>query len=150
MARQNFQGRLRTTCGTPKSVISADTGKPVVTLAQSLYGPIQLSVLNLGAATKVFGMLPANWVIWDIVSIVAPSGGTVAIQLPLYNGNAAVNMVTAAAAPAAGTSYTIAAGRYASYTYPRPISVTGVAATLGQMVIGVMGFPLDDAASELI
>lgn len=149
MARMNLQGRLRTTCGTPKSWIHADTGKPMNVLAQNLYGPIQLQVTDLGATTKIFGLLPANWVLWDIVSIVAPAGGTVGIDLPLYNGNAAVTLVADAVAPAAGASYTIAAGRYVSYSYPRPISVTGAAGTTGLMVIGLMGFPLDDAASEL-
>lgn len=146
MARNTFQGLMRTTCGRPGSVpdrASNPPGLPANIARMTLTGIIQLRALNLGANTVVIGMLPAGWFPVDSIGIVAPAGGTVAIVLPAYRGLPEVTL-RAAAAVVAGT--VVVSASFATYAIDRPIAVRGVAGTLGPMIVGLRGFPLDDAS----
>ena len=144
MARNTFQGLLRTTCGRPASVIGED-GLPANVLRMTVGGLIQIRAVDLGANTKVVGMLPAYFMITAGIGIVAPAGGTLAIDLPAYKGLAAQSLVAAAAVTAGGAMTIVPAGR-GPWGIERPISITGVAGTTGQVVVGLQGFPLDDGA----
>lgn len=146
MARNTFQGLMRTTCGRPASVAdraSNPPGLPVNITRMTLAGVIQLRAVNIGAKDVVIGMLPANFFLTKTIGIIAPSGGTVAVVLPAYRGLPEV-ILQAAAAVVPGTETAITPGR--SYGVDRPIALRGVAATQGQASVGVIGFPLDDAS----
>jgi hypothetical protein len=146
MARNTFQGLMRTTCGRPASVpnrASNPPGLPADIARMTLAGVIQCRGLNLGAADLVIGMLPAGWFPVDSIGMVAPSGGTVAIVLPAYRGLPEVILRTAAAVvPGTVTP----AASFATYSIDRPIAVRGVALTQGPFIVGLRGFPLDDAS----
>lgn len=146
MARNTFQGLMRTTCGRPASVAdraSNPPGLPVNITRMTLFGVIQLRAVDIGANDVVIGMLPANFFLTDTIGIIAPSGGTVAVVLPAHRGLPEVVLLAAApVVPGEGTLIT--PGR--AYGIDRPIALRGVAATLGQVSVGVFGFPLDDAS----
>lgn len=142
MARNTFQGLMRTTCGRPASVPDAN-GLPANMARMTLGGVIQLRATDLGANDLVCGMLPAGFFPVSSIGIVAPSGGTIAIVLPAYKGLPEV-VVRTAAAVTAGT--VTAAASFASYSIDRPIALRGVALTAGLAVVGLQGFPLDDAS----
>jgi len=149
MARNTFQGLMRTTCGRPASVAdraSNPPGLPVNITRMTLGGVIQLRAVNIGANDVVIGMLPANFFLTKTIGIIAPSGGaaaTVAVVLPAYRGLPEV-ILQAAAEVVPGTETAITPAR--SYGIDRPIALRGVAATQGQASVGVIGFPLDDAS----
>jgi hypothetical protein len=142
MARNTFQGLMRTTCGRPGSVPDA-AGLPKNIARMTLRGVIQCRAVNLGANDLVIGMLPANFLVTNTIGIIAPSGGTVAVVLPAFRGLPEV-ILRPAAAVVPGTATAVAPA--VAYGRDRPIALRGVALTLGQVSVGIEGFPLDDAA----
>lgn len=146
MARNTFQGLMRTTCGRPGSVpnrAANPPGLPADIARMTITGVIQCRALNLGAADLVVGFLPAGWFPVDTIGIVAPTGGTVAVILPAYRGLPEVTLRAAAAVVAGGV---VVSASFATYAIDRPLAVRGVALTQGPMIIGLRGFPLDDAS----
>jgi hypothetical protein len=142
MARVTFQGLTRSTCGRPGSVPNED-GLPVNITRMTMQGVIQLRAENLGANTKVIGMLPAHFLVTGTIGIIAPSGGTVAVVLPAYKGLPEVILRAAAAVVPGGASPVTPA---VSFGIDRPVALRGVAGTMGNTSVGVQGFPLDDAS----
>jgi hypothetical protein len=146
MARNTFQGLMRTTCGRPGSVpdrASNPPGLPANIARMTLRGVIQCRGVNIGATDLVIGMLPAGFLVTGTIGVAAPSGGTVAIILPAYRGLPQVTLRAAAAVVPGGETPVAPA---VTYGIDRPIVMRGVAATLGQAIVGIEGFPLDDAA----
>lgn len=148
MATNTFQGRMRTTAGNPRSVIDPRSGLPGRVLTQNLAGPIQL-VLPLSPANGAYeiGFVPARFVIESCRVIVPAGAGTFRVDLPAFDGNTAIPVAAAlsdATDPAADVIVT-------PFTIPlvsRPVSVTTAGGVTGALVIGLFGFPLDDAAEE--
>jgi hypothetical protein len=124
--------------GRPRSAIDKTTNLPVTVLAGNMAGPIQLHAKKGDAAgAKTVGMLPAYFAIEKAEPITAATtAANVTISLPAYNGLAAVPDITAV------TKYTV-------YGQDRPVVMTLAAAQAANCVIGIFGFPIDDAASEL-
>lgn len=148
MTKTTFQGRISTTNGRPSSVVNRDTGLPMTVLRQNMMGPIHIPTVDLGDEERVIGMLPAFWVLSDIISITPPGAGTLAITLPAYAGMAEVALVADGAVPAKGASFTIANGQWEFYGIDRPLMFKGTGVT-GAMLVTLMGFPYDDATHEL-
>lgn len=149
MARNTFQGRMRTHTGRSKSAIDKRDGVPKAVLAQNLAGPIQM-VLKASPANGTYevGMLPAYWCLQSARVITPATAGTISIILPAYNGLAAVTLVAALGdATSAAADLTLAAGLMASYAQDRPVQIATVGVT-GILRVGLFGFPLDDAASQ--
>jgi hypothetical protein len=142
MARNTFQGLMRTTCGRPGSVPDA-AGLPKNIARMTLKGVIQCRAVDIGANDVVIGMLPAHFLVTNTIGIIAPSGGTVAVVLPAFRGLPEVVLQAAAAVvPGEVTAVTPAV----SFGRDRPIALRGVALTMGQASVGIEGFPLDDAS----
>jgi len=149
MARNTFQGRMRTFAGRALSQIDARTGLPAPLLAQNLAGPIQI-VLPEDPADAVYelGFLPAYWAI-ERVRVITPAGaGTITLSLPAYAGMAGVTLVAATAdATDVANDMTLVPDMFTSYAKDRPITVETDSVT-DVLRLGIWGFPLDDAAAQ--
>jgi hypothetical protein len=149
MARNTFQGRLRTYAGRAKSAIDTRDGVTKGVLAQNLSGPIQIVLKTDPAnATYEVGFLPAFWTLERVRVITAATAGTITVTLPAYAGLAAVTLVAAlGAASTKAADLTLAAGLLESYAKDRPVTISTVGVT-GTLRLGLFGFPLDDAMGE--
>lgn len=147
MARNTFQGRMRTYAGRSKSGINLETGIPMQLLPQNLAGPIQLVVQNPEDGDHMMGMLPAYWVVQSVVVITPASAGIFGITLPSYKDLVGVAAVSGADATVAGAAVTIDNGGYSSFALDRPLILNTTGVT-DLMRVGIFGFPLDDATEQ--
>ena len=149
MARQTFQGRLRTMNGRSMSNIDNRTKLLYPILAQNLAGPIQIVVTNPPNATKIIGMLPAFWLLQTGAILTAAGAGTFALAMPAYRGLPAVSLYAPASVATVAGVLALTAGGYASYAQDRPVELTTTGVT-GTFRIGLFGVALDDGAGSLI
>jgi hypothetical protein len=148
MAKQLFQGRVRTTGGSYKSIIDKRNNRPIDVAPYVVAGPIQWRITGPGAATTELGFLAAEMQIERAAIMLPAAGGTYRLWLPAYAGYAAQDIVAALASATTTADATLAVAKYASWPVARPVHFTGVAGTTGEMAIGLWVIPIDDARAS--
>lgn len=144
MARQTFQGLLRSTGGRPSNVPNRATGTPTSVMRVTHTGIIQMvAPASLGTGTLMLGMLPAFFAPTAARLITAQTSGTVQIVLPAYDGLDSVTLATIAHTAGVG-ALALAAGEQVSYGIDRPIALVGSVSVVGLAVVGLEGFSLDN------
>lgn len=147
MARNTFQGLMRSLAGGSKATIDRRNGNPGAILPMTLQGCIQIVLENPANAATEVGFLPAFFLI-ERVRVITPGGaGTYTLDLPSYDGLGAQNVVAAGAVANANASdATLVVGaRLVGYAKPRPIVVTPAGTVTGIFRLGIFGYPMDDA-----
>lgn len=150
MARQTFQARLRTYGGRALSQVDVRDGVPKHLLAQNLAGPIQVLLpADPPDDDHEVGFLPAYWAIEKVQVITPADAGTITVSLPAYGEMGAATLVAALAdATSTAAALTLVPVPFTSYMRDRPLVISTVGVT-GQLRLGIFGFPLDDAATQL-
>lgn len=146
MARQTFQARLRSTAGTPRSVIDRRVGKPVNVGTYNPAGPIQFHVDGLASTTVQLGFIPGGFCIDRIALLLAGGAGTYDLTLPAYGDEVGVALVEDGDATSLADA-TLAPPRYSVWPEARPLTITGTGVT-GLINLGLFGFPLDNTLSN--
>lgn len=150
MARQTFQGRMRTTAGRARSGINRDTGLPTRVLHQNLLGPIQLVLRDPEDGPHDMGLLPAFWCVDPSAFIItAATAGTFQIDLPAYAGLAEANVIASGTDATTAGSATVALAPFQAYSKDRPLVLTTTGVT-GLLRVGLMGFPLDNQEEAIL
>jgi hypothetical protein len=147
MARNTFQGRLRTYAGRSKSNINRLTGIPTQLLPQNLAGPIQVVLRDPADGAHNVGLLPAYWCIERVRVITGAGAGTYQLDLPEYGAMAAVGLVAASDATSNLADATLDAGLLSPWGQDRPLVLTTTGVT-GLFRVGIFGFPLDNALEQ--
>lgn len=152
MARTTFTSLIRSTGGRPKSVFDARRRRlPTPLLPHNFVATTQVSVTDLGTGTFEFGLLPGNFAIDEIIIMTPATAGTIRIDAPAYDGEAAVNLVAELTAATARGLLTIANRRFHAFGRERPITITGgtggvgSAAVTGTLTIAFKGIIIDDS-----
>lgn len=144
MAKQTFQGLLRTFAGRGKSGIDKRAHKPRGLLPMNLYGPIQIVLTAPANGAHEVGMIPAGFAIDKVTVMTKANAGTFALDIPAYDGELTENLVTAGDATGGDAIVLDADRTMIPFDQDVPLIVTTASVT-GTLRIGIWGVPFDDA-----